>query len=302
MAKAKSRRFQKELPLIRQIFKVTPYVVINHPSLISKLDVNLVSTEFMKILSSKLSTFEDFQNIFIYLSKHRLDSYYILVYVLFLCKYDYGLFLLEKFNVLKGLRLLEMRMEIPQKINWSCHNLAHNYYNIIQLNYCNYYYNSIMYVNPDMLTLYDYFTIARFCCENDPNNFRFVNVRAFGNATIKYYLALALYLELIYSIKIDVAIPQLKDDIDLFPDFMPVLFNSVSLTYPSFHYSNNLTIALAQSFGKPCQVPQDLPKTKVFKFSDVSLDSNDVNIIVEFISNYLNPNQSRPFTNSFRIE
>lgn len=159
---------------------------------------------------------------------------------------------------------------------------AFKYYTNIYYSYCNFHYNAIPYLNYKNISTYHYFNICRLCCENEPGYFEEIDVNAFGTKTIKYYLRLARYLQLIYQREIKIKdVSNLKEDEDKFFVFMPITTNTIKLYPPMYHPTVNLTVALAQSFTVPVEVPADMSKTRIFKFNDVELDSADVKFIID---------------------
>lgn len=285
------RRWKKGSSLIRQIFRPTYGIILEYPKLITKLELYQITSNFMRLFAARLQTFEEFEHCLQYLSKLKLDEYYFNIYIMFLCKFDFGLFLFEKFALLKNSifnieRLFKLQNLLGRQLicpsNWDWHEIAYNYYTNIYYNYCNFHYNAIPYINYKNMSTYHYFNICRLCCESEPKYFDDIEINAFGTKTIKYYLRLARYLQLIYQQDIKIKnISKLKEDDDKFFAFMPVTSDSIKFYNSMSHSQINLTVALAQSFTVPVEVPDNIPKTKVFKFNNVELDSVDIRFIID---------------------
>lgn len=310
----------KSQSLLKKVLKIRPEHVIEYPRLITKLNVNDVSVELINELVKKLKIHSDFVIVLAYLTKHHMEHFYVMIFVQHLLTNKFGIINYEKYCYLKDSkddlsRLIKLKNEIKKdnpNLDRDIHefNIVYNgpidYYAYAYKNYELIYFNLsyfvpdiIKYVNHYRVNTYLYFNLARFSCESNFENIKYVKEEAFGNYK-RYYQALMYYIHLLNgeTYAVDNNAPLTR----IFAQYMPVQGNTVELylNYDIINFNHlhkkhitesNLTIytvALSQSFGHKFISVKNDTKYKLFKFNDkLFMNSDEVNNIVNIIHRFI---------------
>lgn len=297
----KKGTYRKEPSLIRNVLKLKPECVIVYPKLISRLELKYINAPLIIELAKTLKLSKDFAPVLNCLAHHNMEHFYIVIFIRYILTNRSRIIDFERYCYLKdGKDSLHRLIEISGSNEDTLldYTIAFNNYDLIYFNLSYFIPDVIKYVSPERISLYNYFNVARFCCENNFENIKYVKKEIFKDYE-RYYYGLMYYIHLLndktYTLQNveskrfhTIYYPVQGDCIELFINHDIANFNHLHMKHINENRLTVLTIAISQCFGFKYITEVNDNKVKLFKFNDeLLLSSRVVNNVIDLVFDYM---------------